>query len=220
VAALSDKPYFFEKHGATHRRGRKIEFIRTRPASHPVLLWLSRLAGLGKACGLGQRVAWIERNEIRATLARSLNEAVVMFKLEVRKELIKNAPPDEGGIWVEKESLVRDDGVRLDIIGTGREFQNFIRYTDRDISFEFTARRYDDNLDPTDTWVVSLGPALERYSRSSSSAITPDMARAIASNIREALMAWPRHPSEPAIKQVKFMMKLLPLWKPAWGDWL
>jgi hypothetical protein len=50
--------------------------------------------------------------------------------------------------------------------------------------------------------------------------MTPERARAIAGNIREGLMAWPRHPSEPAIKQVKFIMKLWSLWNPAWGDWL
>jgi hypothetical protein len=46
-----------------------------------------------------------------------------MFRLEVRKELVRNAPSDEGGIWVENESLLRDDGVRLDIIATGRELK-------------------------------------------------------------------------------------------------
>lgn len=143
-----------------------------------------------------------------------------MFKLEVHRDFLKNAPPEEGGIWVEKKSLVRDDGVRLDLIGTGREFQDFFRYTDHTISFELTATCYDDNLDPTDTWVVALGPALERYSRSSSSVITPEKARVIVGNIREALMAWPRYPTEPVIRSVKFLMKFWSLWNSTWGDWL
>jgi hypothetical protein len=82
-----------------------------------------------------------------------------MFKLSVRKELVKFGAADKIGTWFEMRSLVRDDGVRLECRGSGPEREGHFRYTDGKLSIDVTARRYDVNLSPTDTWQVELGPA-------------------------------------------------------------
>src|SRR5262249_35220953 len=143
---------------------------------------------------------------------------LMIFKVETRNVLVKALPSDESGIWVEKTSLVREDGVCLEKIGDGRDGECYFRYSDQDVSFELIAYDFDNDRRSTDTWVVSLGGALKQYSPSEHGPVDLAKAREIARNIEEALKAWPRYPSEPAIRQVKFLMKFWPLWNPALGD--
>jgi hypothetical protein len=143
-----------------------------------------------------------------------------MFKLSVRKELVKYGSADETGTWVERRSLVRDDGVRLESRGSGPEREGHFRYTDGKLSIDVTARRYDVNLSPTDTWQVELGPALKKYSSLQQTELSLGEVQLIARNLQDALMAWPRPASDPDIRHVKFLMKFWPAWNPAWGDWV
>jgi hypothetical protein len=140
-----------------------------------------------------------------------------MFKLETHKELVKAGPTDPSGFWVERQSLVREDGVRIDKIGSGREMQTHFLYRDGDVSFEFWAMDVYYEGEPIeywDHWDVLLGLALPSASRP----ITLGKAKEIARNLEEALMAWPRLPSQPVLREVKFLMKSWPLWQPAWPD--
>jgi hypothetical protein len=150
-------------------------------------------------------------------------DAVAMFKLETHKELIKATPTDKTGVWVERQSLVRDDGVRLDKIGSGREMQSYFLYTDPEVSFELTAADVmweGGPIEYWDHWEVVLGPALKMFSPFADGPVSLAKAKEIARNLEEALMVWPRLSSRPLIRQVKFLMKFWPLWNPAWGDWV
>jgi hypothetical protein len=142
-----------------------------------------------------------------------------MFKVENYKELVKAAPTDRG-IWAPRTALIRDDGLRLDRWGSGREGQSYFTYTDSNMRFEFTAAdRFVEGGDREhwDHWDVLLGLALQTYSRDFGCSVSLHKAKEIAGNIEEALLAWPRYPSEPAIRQVKFWMKPWAQWNPAWG---
>jgi hypothetical protein len=147
--------------------------------------------------------------------------AIIMFKLETRRQLVKANLTDDSGIWVERQSLVREDGVRIDRIGSDREMQKHFLYRDDDVSFEFWARdAYWEGgpIEYWDYWEVLLGFAFKMLASSANTPITPAKAKEIARNLEEALMAWPRFPSQPTIRQVKFWMEHWPLWKPAWGE--
>lgn len=144
-----------------------------------------------------------------------------MFKLETHKELVKASPTEPSGFWVERQSLVREDGVRVDRIGSGREMQSFFLYRDDDVSFEFWARdAYWEGgpFEYWDHWEVQLGLALKWLSSPANMPITLAKAKEIARNLEEALMSWPRFPSQPLIREVRFLMKLWPLWQPIWDD--
>jgi hypothetical protein len=102
-------------------------------------------------------------------------------------------------------------------IGSGREMQKRFLYRDDDVSFEFWALDVyweGGPIEYWDHWDVLLGLALP----SANTPITLAKAKEIARNLDEALKAWPRLPSQPVVRQVRFLMKPWPLWKPAWGD--
>jgi len=143
------------------------------------------------------------------------------FKVENYKELVGAESPDEEGIWAPRTELTRDDGVRLKSVGSGPEGETYFLYTDSNDSFEFRARDGYSQSDPPeewDYWEVGLGPALHRYSPSAAGPVGLRRAKEIACNVEEALMAWPRYASQPAIRQVKFLMAFWPQWNPTWPD--
>jgi len=127
------------------------------------------------------------------------SEATV-FKHESPSQLIHTMPD----IWLPGSSLVREDGVRLEKIGSGPERQDHFKYRDSDVSFELFATCFDVNLEPTDTWRVYLALALKRYSSLQGIEISAAKEQAITNNIREALLAAPRYRDQPIIKEVKF----------------
>jgi hypothetical protein len=120
------------------------------------------------------------------------------------------------GDWVQKDVLVREDGFRLMRIGGGREMQTYFRYTIGEFSFDFDALRYNDRLEPTDTWDVGLDLALKFLTQRTGKPVTMEQMREIARNIDEALRAWPPtlRDKDVPIRRVRFAMTLWPAWEP------
>jgi hypothetical protein len=119
--------------------------------------------------------------------------------------------------------LIGDNGIELERVGSGREGQTYFSYFDRDFSFRFTAMdQYHEGgpVERWDHWEVYLGIAFKQFSPSADGPVSLGRAEQIARNISEALMAWPRYPTEPEIRYVKFQMKDWPTWNPTWEDWV
>jgi hypothetical protein len=140
-----------------------------------------------------------------------------MFRMQKEKYYIDYR--ESAGVWVDKDVLVREDGFKLMRIG-GAQGSDHFRYSDNGLSFEFHARRYAEDMRPTDTWVVNLGLAL-RILTERNSPISLELAREIAANIEEALRAWPPWPIEKdtPIKRVRFLMRDWRAWPPDMGTY-
>lgn len=136
----------------------------------------------------------------------------VMF--EMRKEKFFVDYGNGQGDWTEMDVLVREDGFKLMLIGGGREMQSQFRYTDKDLTFDFNAMRYDDHLRPTDTWEVTLGLALRFLSERTGKPVSIEQMHEIARNIDQALRAWPPRLLERdvPINKVRFDMTYWPQW--------
>lgn len=127
-----------------------------------------------------------------------------MFELRTEKHYIED---DAGaGEWVEQEVLVRDDGVSLRLSGILSERQVEFVYSDKDLSLDVTATRFDPSgRIVTDAWEVSLGVALKYATVKVAVEKVPE----IIQNLEAALRAWPPFPDEQAVplKHVHFRMQ-------------
>jgi hypothetical protein len=127
-----------------------------------------------------------------------------MFELKTEKHFIEH---DAGaGEWVEQEILVRDDGVSLRLSGILSERQVEFVYTDKDLSLDVTATRFDPSgRIVTDTWEVALGVAL-KYAPVK---VAAEKVHEIVQNLEAALRAWPPFPDEQAVplRHVRFKMQ-------------
>jgi hypothetical protein len=124
-----------------------------------------------------------------------------MFQLKREKHYIDYHAGK--GEWVEQEVLVREDGVSLRLIGILAERQVEFVYTDKEVSLEVTATRFDPTgRHVTDTWEVALGLAL-KYAPVK---ISLERVAEITRNLEAALMAWPPFPDEKSvpIQKVRF----------------
>ena len=83
-----------------------------------------------------------------------------MWKLETRKRLLKYQHTDRQ-VWLDSLTLVRDDGVSIMSAGDNTAHQLKFIYSDKEVSFDFLASRFvQESREPTDTWTVLLGAAL------------------------------------------------------------
>ena len=147
-----------------------------------------------------------------------------MWKLETRKRHVKIESIGREW-WVDKPTLVSDDGVTVMAAGGGPAHLLQFIYTDRDVTFEFLATRFSgESKEPTDTWTVLLGPALNNLEKVQKKSITPDRAREIADKIADGMLAWPIplhvYREKVPAKAVKFEVKSWQQWSPAlgWGE--
>lgn len=143
-----------------------------------------------------------------------------MFELRKEKFFVEYSSGRQGD-WVDKDVLVREDGFKLMRIGGGREMQGIFRYIDGDRSFDFEGSRYNERLEPLDTWTIYLGLALKFLSERSGKPVSMDEMRTIARNIDQALRAWPPRLLEKdvPIRRVRFDMTYWPAWDRSRGDY-
>jgi hypothetical protein len=116
----------------------------------------------------------------------------MVFRLTTEKRFVQFGPDAKPG-WIDQEVMVREDGVKLRLEGIGRERQRYFVYSDKDVSLDVRASRYDaDGQELTDTWEIDLGLGLQK----SAPDMSLDKVREIARNIEDALWAWPPGPWE------------------------
>jgi hypothetical protein len=119
-----------------------------------------------------------------------------MWQVESERRYVELAPgkPDSVNFWATWYSAVKDDGTRVSESGGGREGEEFFTYKDADMSFKFKASRFDGNQKLTSVYTIHLEPHLPKDT-------TLEKARAVASNIRQALLILPpsrvRHHGQP-----------------------
>jgi hypothetical protein len=149
---------------------------------------------------------------------------VAMWKLETRKQHVKIESIGREW-WLDRETLVNDDGVTVMAAGGGPEHLLHFIYSDGDLSFDFLATRFSGASEqPTDTWTVLLDAALNSLENMQRISITPDQAREIADTIADGMLAWPipLHAELEAVpaKAVKFLIKTWQHWSPTlgWGE--
>jgi hypothetical protein len=117
-----------------------------------------------------------------------------MFELKKEKHYIDYHAGK--GEWIEQDVLARKDGVSLRLTGILSERQVEFVYTDKDLSLEVTATRFDPaGRHVTDTWEVALGVAL-KYAPVK---VAPEKVAEITRNLEAALKAWPPFPDEKAV---------------------
>jgi len=100
------------------------------------------------------------------------------------------------GIWVKHVTLVRSDGVRIELTGGGRELQDFFTYSDGAIFVKFFAMRYDGDIGygfvPLDTWNVHVGVVVGKLrAEYVSSRVEMSEIERMVHAIEEALPQWP-----------------------------
>jgi hypothetical protein len=143
-----------------------------------------------------------------------------VFSLQTEKYYVKyNGRP---GVWIDKPVMVREDGVKLMETGHSRDKQAHFLYTDRDVSFEIIAQRYDIEYEPTDTWNVYLGLSLQLAAAKLQRRFTLAKVKEIAANVEEALRAWPPQKlfESTPVREVRFLMKHWDDWDPGLGETL
>jgi hypothetical protein len=103
---------------------------------------------------------------------------------------------DRAGTWINRGTLIRDDGVKLTGYmrprGPGDDGPGKYHYVDRDVGFDFEAERCFSLTVVTDTWEVTLAP---HHMGGLSPALRERLGRTrcveIIHTIEEALYAWP-----------------------------
>ena len=98
-----------------------------------------------------------------------------MFKLKIEKELV-DFGSGIGKTWVDKESMVNDEGVEIKPNGLGGPMILFV-YKDKDLSFQFQLGRTDNDEEKIDASEISIVYP---------SRITLEKYREITRNIEEA----------------------------------
>jgi hypothetical protein len=135
-----------------------------------------------------------------------------MWKVESEQRYVELAPgkPDSVNFWATWNTAKKDDGTRVSESGGGRKGEEFFTYEDADVSFKFTASRHDRDQKLTSVYTIDLAPFLPKN-------ITLEKARAVASNIRQALLVLPpsrvRHRGQPPTA-VTFNMVFWDMWHP------
>ena len=108
-----------------------------------------------------------------------------MWKLEIESFVVDFGPPS-GKIPGRREFMTNKEKATkiLRLGGGGTAGPERYIYKDRDVSFEFWASRVDIHGKTLNRYEVELGPALPK-------GLTLERGQEIATNIREALLAWP-----------------------------
>jgi hypothetical protein len=137
-----------------------------------------------------------------------------MFKLKIEKELV-DFGSGIGKTWVDKESMVNDEGVEIKPNGLGGPMILFV-YKDKDLSFQFQLGRTDNDEEKIDASEISIVYP---------SRITLEKYREITRNIEEAVLAWScvsevfnwPFTDENRIKPIKHVGFVIMEWSPVVG---
>jgi hypothetical protein len=141
--------------------------------------------------GPGEGSSALKHFQSSTSEKRKFGMASSDWKVETSKHYVDFG--NGAGTWVPDETIMRADGVKLQRKGTGRERQRYIIYDNGDISFEFTASRYDgDGIKLLDTWTILLSNGLDRIQpKERRAAIGPDHVQEIVAAIGDAFRNWP-----------------------------